>query len=30
VIEAMTGQIYLVTVIALLVGRLGGRRAQKP
>jgi Ion channel len=29
VVEAMTGQIYLVTVIALLVGRLGGRRAQK-
>jgi Ion channel len=27
VIEAMTGQLYLVTVIALLVGRLGARRA---
>jgi hypothetical protein len=26
VIEAMLGQIYLVTVIALLVGQLGGRR----
>jgi Ion channel len=30
VIEAMLGQIYLVTVIALLVGRLGGRRAHAP
>jgi len=27
VIEAMTGQLYLVTVIALLVGRLGVQRA---
>ena len=30
VIEALVGQIYLVTVIALLVGRLGGRRGHGP
>jgi voltage-gated potassium channel Kch len=29
IVEALTGQLYLVTVVALLVARLGSRHADK-